>query len=731
MTLGKAVLRATQAKASFFHPPSCDSVARPQSWLFAAATLTGAFLVFQVQPVISKCVLPWFGGTPTVWTTCLLFFQVLLFAGYVYAHALRQWLPPRAQGLVHLLLLITAALMLPIQPHDSWKPHGDENPTWALLTLLTAHVALPYFALSSAGPLVQAWLSYEKRDLSIYRLYALSNLGSLAALLTYPFVVEPLLSINTQSVIWSVGFLVFAGVMGTLAIRLILLRGECAAMCSSPPNVGSTADARNRESDGIDRSHSGGWSEYVAWVGFPALASVMLLVVTSHVCQDVAVIPFLWVLPLSLYLVSFILSFDSPRWYRPKWIATGTALACLLVQSTAWLAHSVALPLEAAGYLTVLFGVCWLCHGETAHRRPSTDRLTLFYAMISFGGALGGLVVAVLCPLIFHDYRELPIAMSVSVGLTAVVWMSARSWTATSCQWARSKAATRTASVAVCLFLLVTLLTERSETIDRRRNFFGVLRVEANSNRVQLVHGNTIHGIQMRGEDHAVPTSYYGRQSGIGRVMAALRRRSGQRSDVGPGLRIGVVGLGCGVLATYGGDRDEFDLIEINSDVIAMAHQHFTFLEDCPSSLRLHLGDGRLCLERMEDRRFDLLIIDAFSSDAIPAHLLTKEAIDLYRSRLADRGVLAIHLSNNHLELMPLAHRLAAAGGLASREVKSGADPSTCTRPARWLIATDSADDLWADPALATARPPEPEVLRNAPYWTDQHHNLASVLNWF
>jgi len=325
----------------------------------------------------------------------------------------------------------------------------------------------------------------------------------------------------------------------------------------------------------------------------------------------------------------------------------------------------------------------------------------------------------------------LPIAMSLSVGLTAVIWMSARSWTATACRWSDSKTATRIAAAAVCLFLLATLLTERSETIDRRRNFFGVLRVEANPRRVQLVHGNTIHGIQMRGSDRTVPTSYYGRQSGVGRVMDALRRRGAQQNGADSGLRIGVVGLGCGVLAAYGTEHDEFDLIEINSDVIAMAHQHFTFLEDCPSALHLHLGDGRLCLERMEQRRFDLLVIDAFSSDAIPAHLLTKEAIDLYRTRLANDGVLAIHLSNNHLELMPLAHRLAAAGGLTSREVKSGADPSTCTRPARWLIATDSADDLWADPALATARSPEPEVLRDAPYWTDQHHNLASVLNWF
>ncbi|WP_404310006.1 fused MFS/spermidine synthase [Neorhodopirellula lusitana] len=679
-------------------------------FVFAMATLLGAFLVFQVQPVISKCVLPWFGGTPAVWTTCLLFFQVLLFGGYLYAHCLRRFLPPAVQGVVHLGLLIVAAFSLPIHPSDAWKPIGTEDPTWTLLMLLAAHVALPYFVLSSTGPLVQAWLSYEKQDRSVYRLYALSNAGSLVALLSYPFVVEPWLSVSQQSQFWSLAFCLFVIVDGWIAIGLFRRRSRQQANVSSDTSVNAECSAIHP-------------AAYCTWVALPAFASMMLLVITTHVCQDIAVIPFLWVVPLSLYLMTFIISFDSPTWYRPKLIAGMTALAFVVIGIIDWAPASARMPIEAVSYLFILFGVCLLCHGETARSQPSTNHLTLYYALISCGGAIGGLTIAVACPFLFQDYRELPVAMLVSMGIVAMAFMNARTWMAKSCDWKSS----RFLSVGIsCLVLVVsgwTLANERSDTIDQRRNFFGVLRVEQDERRIQLVHGNTIHGVQLRGENHATATSYYGTQSGIGQTIQRMQREQ-------PCLQMGVVGLGCGVLATYGREEDTMDLFEINSAVVDIAKEHFTFLRDCSSSVRHVLGDGRLLLEREDDAKYDLLVLDAFSSDAIPAHLLTLEAMQLYRSKLKPDGVLAIHLSNNHLDLVPLTHRLARHIGLDSREVRSQADEVTCTRSARWVIATARSETFWDDESMATAIEPTHEILDQAPFWTDQHHNLASVLNW-
>ena len=692
-------------------PASPESNAKNSTpWgVFAIATLLGAFLVFQVQPVISKCVLPWFGGTPAVWTTCLLFFQVLLFGGYLYAHCLRRFLPPAIQGVVHLGLLLVAAWSLPIQPSNAWKPVGSEDPTWALLMLLSAHVALPYFVLSSTGPLVQAWLSYESEDRSVYRLYALSNAGSLVALLSYPFIVEPWLSVSQQSLFWSLAFCLFVIVDGWIAIGLLRRRRSNSSVVSS--------QSTPRENSVIQPVH------FATWIALPAFASMMLLVITTHVCQDIAVIPFLWVVPLSLYLMTFIISFDSPNWYRPKLIAALTALAFVMIGLVDFAPASARMPIEAVSYLTILFGVCLLCHGETARCQPSTNHLTLYYALISCGGAIGGLTIAVACPLLFQDYRELPIAMLVSMGIVAVSFMSARTWMAKSCDWKVSRFLTYGISALVLIISGWTLASQRTDTIEQRRNFFGVLRVEQDARRVQLVHGNTIHGVQLLGQNHATATSYYGTQSGIGKTI--LRMQSEQ-----PELKIGVVGLGCGVLATYGREADSLDLFEINSAVVDIAKEHFTFLKDCPSKVEHLLGDGRLLLEREDDQQYDLLVLDAFSSDAIPAHLLTIEAMKLYQSKLKENGVLAIHLSNNHLDLVPLTHRLARNVSMDSREIHSTGDEQTCTRSARWVIATARRDSFWQDDSMSVATKPTQQVIDNAPLWTDQYHNLASVLNW-
>jgi spermidine synthase len=496
-----------------------------------------------------------------------------------------------------------------------------------------------------------------------------------------------------------------------LAIKL-LRRRKIQSTESSDAQVASEAvSAKLRAAD---------WS---VWVGLPALASVMLLVVTCHVCQDIAVMPFLWVLPLSLYLLSFIVSFDSPTWYRPKLIAACTGLAFVMIQLKGWFPGGWQMPVEALSYLVVLFGVCLLCHGETAARKPATQRLTQYYALISFGGAMGGILVALICPLVFQDYRELPIAMSLSIGVVAITFLASRSWLATTCDWKMSKGITGLIVAIIGFTAVVTTLTNRTDTIDQRRNFFGVLRVEDDADRIQLVHGNTVHGIQLHGPERMTPTSYFGHSSGVGRLIHTLQAES-------PEMRIGVIGLGCGVLAAYGREGDSMDMYEINPDVLAIAEEHFTFLSDCPAKIEHHLGDGRLLLERHTDKQFDLLILDAFSSDAIPAHLLTLEAMQLYRERLADDGVLAVHVSNNHLDLVPLTHRLTQAIGMPSRLIQNNYRDQVYTRPSRWVIATDRGESFWESEFLSVAQKPDSSVVESAPMWTDQHHNLASVLIW-
>jgi hypothetical protein len=330
-------------------------------------------------------------------------------------------------------------------------------------------------------------------------------------------------------------------------------------------------------------------------------------------------------------------------------------------------------------------------------------------------------LVAVVCPLLWDHFAELPITLAVVAVFAFVLLVVCQGWSRSTYDWSAARRLRFGMAALVIAPGIAVALASGDETIASERNFFGVLRVTRNREGVRLVHGTTIHGIQRYGDAAGEPTSYYGRRSGVGQAIAALHARS-------PSLRIGIVGLGCGVLATYGRESDEFDMIEINPAVVEIARKHFTFLSSSRSEIRHHLGDGRLVLERMRDARFDLLVLDAFSSDAIPAHLLTREAMTLYQQRLARDGVIAIHVSNNHLDLVPLAHRLAADRGLASGAVHSPGDRSIATKPAKWVLIARPANSLWSDERLSGISRPSPTALREAPLWTDQHHNLASVL---
>jgi hypothetical protein len=637
----------------------------------------------------------------------MLFFQLLLFAGYCYAHLLKSRFCPAFQAAIHLVLLSLAALMLPIQPGGDWKPSGSETPSIYLLWMLVVHVGLPYFVLSSTGPLIQAWLTYQDDSARVYRLYAVSNAGSLLALLSYPFLVEPMLSVSQQSDVWSLMFLLFVFVQGAVAVRLFRL-----------PSANSAIDQIGRQATD-DRSPN--WQTPFAWIALSAVASTMLLIITNHVCQDVAVVPFLWVLPLSLYLVSFIICFDSPQWYRPKLTAVVTLAALAVIQLSSNRPNPGELVAVVGCYLLLLFGVCLMCHGEVARLKPPSSLLTHYYACLSAGGALGGILVAVIFPTVFDGFSELRYALILVTALTFLLFCGARGWRTADYDWSRAYRLRYVAAALVAVPLISSLSGPSDRTIASERNFFGVLRVRQLDDAIQLVHGTTSHGVQRRGEHALEPTTYYGRQSGVGIALTELKKQKDS-------LRIGIVGLGCGVLTTYGREEDRFDIIEINPAVLAIANEHFTFLSRCRSDVRTHLGDGRLVLERMAEQRFDLLVLDAFSSDAIPAHLLTREAMRLFKDRLAEDGVIAVHVSNNHLDLVPLVHRLSHDAGLDSGSILSESDKSRHITRANWVLITDPDHPLWDQPRLASAARPTAEQIAGAPSWTDQHHNLISVL---
>ena len=668
---------------------------------YALTTLVGAFLVFQVQPVISKAILPWFGGAPAVWTTCLLFFQVVLFCGYAYAHLLSRKLSPFYQGVAHAGLIITALLLLPIIPGGEWKPQGGQNPTWRILLLLAANVGLPYFLLSSTAPLIQSWFSRTRPNGSPYRLYALSNAGSLAALLSYPFVVEPALSIQSQGVFWSLGFCLFALCAGLCALRL---RRE--TQRSGPQKAETTIPEEDAQAPT--------WGGRMSWLLLPALASVMLLASSNHICQNVAVVPFLWIAPLALYLLPFIICFDRPAWYAPRVYGAAAALSIIAICLLQWMGwENRFLAFEAGLYFSALFFVCMVCHGEMVHRKPPARWLTEFYLMSSAGGALGGIVVALLCPWIFSAYWELNLVLIAGYVLSAAAVLCVK-------MHVNLRGAAAAALFAGGLLVLsVQSKGQSPNTVVAVRGFFGALRVDRCRSQAEQMNGRLLyygaisHGGQWD-EDPKLATMYYDRQSGVGRTVL-------EKGKSGP-LRIGVVGLGVGTLAAYGRQGDYFRFYDINPQVIDLAQKHFTFLQDSPAEIDLVLGDARLSLEREQPQQFDVLVLDAFSGDAVPAHLLTAEAWEVYSKHLKPDGVIAMHITNRHLDLAPVAAGAAKEFGYHWTEIQSVAQPQRMIAASRWLAASKQ-EAFFQTAAFQPTAPPETLIL-----WTDSYNNLFQIL---
>lgn len=692
---------ATPPRVTDSHPVRSDAPGQSPAALFGAAILPSAFLLFLVQPLIGRFVLPWFGGSPGVWTTCMLFFQATLLGGYAYAHLLARYVPPRGQAAAHIAVLALSLLSLPIIPAAGWRPVDGRDPSGRIVLLLAATIGLPYLALSATSPLLQSWLARSWPRGSPYRLFALSNLGSLGALFAYPLVVEPYLTRRQQAWAWSGGMAVFAAVCAACAAAVWRRAGreDVAPLAESPGATSGTPRGR-----------------VFLWLALPFCASVLLLATTNTLTQDVAVVPFLWVLPLALYLVTFVVAFDGPRWYPRRVVVLLLPLCALWVARLYWFAFGLGLAEQLAGYLTILFVACLFCHGELARLRPDPRRLTGYYLAIALGGALGGVFVALVAPRLFVQFTELPLAMAAVplLGLWCLILSPPPG------RVAMAGALALAAGLILGLLLMGGPIAGDERVIARTRNFYGALSVVETTPRdaagpVRIFrHGHVNHGTQyLDPAKWNVPFDYYLPDSGLGRLMAAYPRQRDRK--------IGVLGLGAGVLAAFAKPGDVYRFYEINPDVETMARKYFTFLKNTPATADVVLGDGRLSLEREPSQQFDVLVMDAFTGDAIPIHLLTTEAFDTYLRHLKPDGVLAVHISNRFVDLYSVVLR--QVEHVPGLRAASFVDASS-----HWMLLTRDPS-FWNLPRIAEAArhpPVDPAVGR----WTDDHIDLLRVVHW-
>mgnify|MGYP003663632667 CR=1 FL=1 len=685
--------------------------------LFLLTVFTSAFLLFQVQPLISKYILPWFGGSPAVWTTCMLFFQITLFGGYVYAHLLVARLSPKWQAITHIALLAAALVFLPIAPDESWKPDGATNPAIRIMTLLAATVGLPYFILSATGPLLQGWFLQAVPGQSPYRLYALSNFGSLLALLTYPFVFEPGFTTQIQAHLWSGTFVVFAAICAACAV-VMARRSSVAEL-----KVFSGDNDPDSASGNINGSRRPTGLQISLWFALAAVPSTLLLATTNQVCADIASVPFLWVLPLSLYLLSFILCFESDDWYNRQTfgISLGifAAASCFLLWDAVMAWHTIPwIAVQAAIFFGMLFCSCMVCHGELVRLKPDPKYLTVFYLSISAGGALGGLFVGMIAPIVFDTLLELHIGI-----VTGCLLLLAVIYRDESSPLYRGRRPAAWATMIAGVVILGWTLNAHANRITKNsisvaRNFYGSLRVEGFRDSYILKHGQIRHGHQFRdAERRKLPTSYYGYESGCGLVLK-------QHMPDKP-MRVGLIGLGTGTLAAYSRPGDYYRMYEINPTVVDMAREFFTYLTEAEGALETVIADGRIALEREEPQRFDVLVLDAFSGDAIPTHLLTKECGDLYMKHLNQDGILAIHITNRHVDLQPVCNGLAGALSLAAVSAISTNNSDMGTSVAHWVLLSRSEEALRKiNFGQTTTSPLDDRTI----LWTDNFSNLLSVM---
>ena len=722
-------------------------------FLYAATILVSSFLLFLVQPIIAKQILPWFGGTAAVWTTCLVFFQLALLAGYTYSDVSNR-LKPKTQTTIHIVLLLVSLASLPIVAATGWKPAGDEDPLWRILGLLAATIGLPYFMLSTTGPLIQSWFAREHADpvtaKRVYRFFALSNLGSLVGLLAYPFAIEMWVSTRVQAVGWSVGYGLFVLLCVGSALRarraspeaLVAadLAASAAAQALAPTVLVASPDAESSAADapaglvgappaasaieGAAVDAPPGSSDYALWFTFSALASLMLLSISNHISQNVASIPFLWVLPLTLYLLTFVLVFEGrggrgfyirQLWLGPTLVVLGF-MAWGLTAERGVLEIDYAIPL----YCTGLFLTCMFCHGELAAAKPAPRYLTRFYLMLSVGGAAGGMFVGLAAPKLFNGYIEMPLGL-VACTLMAVI-VTRHLFNRPLTVWAPLAALVAAGACTYYGWKYDEFLKEN--TIHASRNFYGTLRVkqtladtDPDANR-RLVHGVIMHGEQYIHPSHRhIITSYYGDTSGVGMALSRIHPVN---------QRVGVIGLGAGTLAGYGQEGDYFRLYEINPKVIDIATYYFYYLTGSKAKVETALGDARLVLEREKPQQFDVLAVDAFSSDAIPVHLITREALQVFLKHIKPDGAVAFHVTNRYLRLAPVVKQLADEIGYEAVLITDDAEDDKYLSRTDWVIVTRNRDFINNEDIKAKRSLIEP--IAGMRTWTDDFNNLFQIL---
>jgi SAM-dependent methyltransferase len=651
-----------------------------------------AFLLFLLEPLYAKALLPWFGGSSSVWSLCLVFFQGTLLLGYAYADQLTRKLSPRKGALLHGALFLACLPLFPIGLDDSWRPLPGEDPTWKLLGLLAVRIGLPFFLLSSTGPLVQAWYIRKHPGLDPYPLFSLSNGASLLGLLFFPFLLEPSLGTQGTLVLWSALFILFAVL-----------------------NLGLAWTSEGKGKDLKERTGRGaGGKERLAWVGSSACGSLLLVSFTEHLTQDISPTPLLWVLPLALYLLSFVLVFrkGGDRWVRwalfplfPLWVVLNMAF-----YDPGFLPE---LKWEVLLGCLGLFLGCLFCHGQLAASKPDPSRLTGFYLHISLGGALGSLFAGLLAPQVFPFVWEYPLALMV------VAFAAHRHHFASSRKG-------RALWLGLLIYLGLTFALHwqalKEGSVAMARNFYAALRVaplttQGGEKYLALCHGVVAHGKQfLDPAKRAQGTSYYSPSSG-----GALAMRFGH----GP-KKVGIVGLGAGTLAVYGRPGGEVRFYEIDPQVEELARKHFTFLSLSRSKVPVVLGDARLMLEAEAPQGFDVLAVDAFSGDAIPTHLLTREAFLLYQRHLKSNGILAFHTSNRHLKLGWVVLALAREEGYEAVVVRNPKDEEQLVDVTEWVLVTKDQAFLKAVRSLVPG--PQPQAPQGLKAWTDDRNSLFPLL---
>jgi len=675
---------------------------------FALTIFCGSFFLFLVEPIVAKELLPWFGGAANVWATCLVFFQVGLLLGYAYADVLVRRVSARTQLALQILLLAVGALSLPIVPAAHWKPSGPHSPSLAVLGALATTVGVPYLSMAATSPLVQSWYARRYPERSPYRLFALSNLASMLALLAYPSLLEPWLGVRWQTYLWSGGYVLWAVLMILCALGA---RAHPGAPRETPAPAPEAPVPAPRARD------------YGTWIALAALGSLLLVAVTNYMTRDIAAIPLLWIVPLAVYLLTFIVSFQDHRWLTPA-VLFGCGVAALVVYSAyegyaAWPGDAdTTLPIGAqlAALTLVLACACLFCHGRLAATRPAPRYLTRFYLMIALGGALGSTLIGLAAPALLRVDFDLHVGM---IACALAVLACAR----------RRGRVREIASAVAALAVLgaAGLVIEQyyDDTVLTRRNFYGALRVSqwnAGSAGVgrSLANGAIIHGTQFSAADVVRrPTEYYGAASGVGLALNLLQQHPEPH-------RIGVIGLGTGTLAAYGRHGDVIRFYELNPAVLDIATHEFSYVRDSAASIEVALGDARLSMEREPPQHFDLIAVDAFSSDAIPVHLLTREAVGVYLRHLKADGVLAIHTSNRYVDLPPVVERVSEIAGLAARLIEDDSDDMFDT-PSSWVLVVRNAD-YFKNAVIASASEPVERIVARP--WTDDFSDLLEFVRW-